>query len=141
MSLLAQAKQFFVALDAHNLDEAVTLIAPSANIRTPIGSFTGREAFREWMLMMFRAIPDFAHEIRGIAVESEQALAFELHVTGTMTGPLAMPNGDLPPTGRSINILASDFWRFENGLIVEYHAYLDRLDFFKQLGLTPPDDY
>lgn len=93
------------------------------------------------MLMIFRAIPDFTHEIRGIAVESDQVLAFELHVTGTMTGPLAMPNGDLPPTGRSIDILASDFWRFENGLIVEYHAYLDRLDFFRQLGLTPPDDY
>jgi predicted ester cyclase len=140
MSLLAQAKQFFIALDSHDLDEAVALLAPSANIRTPIGSFIGPEGFREWALMIFRAIPDFSHEIRGIAVESDQALAFELHVTGTMTGPLAMPNGDLPPTGRSFDILASDFWRFENGPIVEYHAYLDRLDFFRQLGLTPPND-
>jgi predicted ester cyclase len=140
MSLLAQAKQFFIALDSHDLDKAVTFIAPSANIRTPIGSFIGPEAFREWMLMIFRAIPNFTHKMGGIAVEADNALAFELHVTGTMTGPLAMPNGDLPPTGKSFDILASDFWRFENGLIVEYHAYLDRLDFFRQLGLTPPDE-
>jgi predicted ester cyclase len=141
MSLLAQAEHFFAALNAHDLDEVAAAIAPSANIRTPIGSFTGGEAYREWILMHFRAMPDFTHEIRGIAVESDQALAFELHATGTMTGPLAMPNGDLPPTGRSIDISASDFWRFENGLIVEYHLYFDRLDFFGQLGLTPPADY
>jgi len=36
------------------------------------------------MLMIFRAIPDFTHKIRGIAVESDQVLAFELHMTGTM---------------------------------------------------------
>ncbi len=119
MSLLAQAEQFFAALNAHDLDEVVAVIAPSANIHTPIGSFTGGEAYREWMLMHFRAMPDFTHEIRGITVESDRALAFELHATGTMTGPLAMPNGDLPPTGRSIDISASDFWQFENGLIVE----------------------
>jgi predicted ester cyclase len=140
MSLLAQAKQFFVALDACNLDEAFALIAPSANFRTPLASFTGIEAYREQVLMLFRAIPYFVHEFRGIAVESEQTLAFELHVTGTMTGPLAMPSGDFPPTGRSINLPVSEFWRFENGLIVEYHVYFDRLDFFRQLGVTPPDE-
>ena len=137
MSLLAQAEQFFAALNAHDLDEVVAAIAPSANIRTPIGSFTGGEAYREWILMHFRAMPDFTHEIRGIAAESDRSLAFELHATGTMTGPLAMPSGDLPPTGRTIDISASDFWQFEDGLIVEYHLYFDRLDFFGQLGLNP----
>ena len=77
--------------------------------------------------MHFRAMPDFTHEIRGIAVESDRAIAFELHATGTMTGPLAMPSGDIPPTGRSIDISASDFWRFEDGLIALYHLYFDRL--------------
>lgn len=141
MSLLAQAEQFFAALNAHDLDRVAAAIAPSASIHTPIGSFTGGEAYREWILMHFRALPDFTHEIRGMAAESDRMLAFELHATGTMTGPLAMPGGDLPPTGRSIDISASDFWRFEDGLIVEYHLYFDRLDFFGQLGLTPPADY
>lgn len=117
MSLLAQAERFFSALNAQDLDEVVAAIDPSANIHTPIGSFTGGEAYREWMLMHLRAMPDFTHEIRGIAVESDRAIAFELHATGTMTGPLAMPSGDIPPTGRSIDISASDFWRFEDGPI------------------------
>lgn len=37
MSLLAQAEHFFAALNAHDLDEVVAAIAPSVNIRTPIG--------------------------------------------------------------------------------------------------------
>jgi predicted ester cyclase len=135
MSLLALAQDFFTALNNHDLDKVAVAISPSANIRTPIGSFVGGEAYREWMLMHFRAMPDFNHEIRGMAAESSQTLAFELHATGTMTGPLALPSGDAPPTGRSIDISAADFWRFENGLIVEYHLYFDRLDFFGQLGL------
>lgn len=140
MSLLAQAEQFFTALNAHDLDKVAAAIAPNASIVTPIGSFTGGEAYREWMLMHFRAMPNFTHKIRGIAVESAQSLAFELHATGTMTGPLAMPSGDLQPTGKTIDISASDFWRFEDGLIVEYHLYFDRLDFFGQLGVTPPPE-
>ncbi len=137
MSLLEQAERFFTALNAKALDEVVAMISPSANIRTPLGAFTGGEAYREWILMHFRAMSDFTHEIRGITVESDQTLAFELHATGTMTGPLTMPNGDIPATGRTIDISASDFWRFEDRLIVEYHLYFDRLDFFGQLGVPP----
>ncbi|WP_309731578.1 nuclear transport factor 2 family protein [Chamaesiphon sp. OTE_75_metabat_556] len=135
MSLLNLASDFFTALNAHDLDKVAAAISPVANIHTPIGSFVGGEAYREWMLMHFRAMPDFTHEIRGMAVESSATLAFELHATGTMTGSLALPSGDALPTGRAIDISAADFWQFENGLIVEYHLYFDRLDFFGQLGL------
>jgi steroid delta-isomerase-like uncharacterized protein len=138
MPLLDQAQRFFSAMNAHNLDEMAAMIAPQASIRTPIGSFTGGEAYREWILMHFRAMPDFFHEIRGLAAETEQTLAFELHATGTFTGPLAMPGGDLAPTGRRIDVSAADFWRFENGQIVEYNLYFDRADFFEQLGVQPP---
>jgi steroid delta-isomerase-like uncharacterized protein len=139
MPLLEQAQRFFAALNAHDLNTAVAMLSPSANIRTPLGSFTGGEAYREWILMHFRALPDFTHEIRGMTAESNQTLAFELHATGTMTGPLALSDGDLSPTGRTIDISAADFWQFENGLIVEYHLYFDRRDFFNQLGLPIPE--
>lgn len=138
MALLDQARRFFSALNAHDMDTVVSMFSPSANIRSPIGSFVGGEAYREWMEMHFRAMPDFTHEIRGLAAESDDTLAFELHAFGTMTGPLAMPGGDLAPTGRSVDNSAVDFWRFEDGLIVEYHLYFDGLEFFRQLGLTPP---
>ena len=69
MPLLEQARRFFDALNAQELDAVAAMIAPTADIRTPIGSFTGGEAYRDWMAMHFRALPDFVHEIRGFAAE------------------------------------------------------------------------
>lgn len=140
MSLLDQAKRFFSALNAQDMDTVVAMISPSARIRTPLGSFTGGEAYRDWMNMHFRALPDFTHEIRGLAAESGDTVSFELHASGTFTGPLEMPGGDVPPTGRSVNVPAVDVWRFENGLIAAYHLYFDRLDLFGQLGIAAPSE-
>ena len=137
MPLLDRAHEFFTALNAQDLDRAVAMLGPSVAVRTPLGSFVGREAYRNWIAAHFRAIPDFTHEIRGMAAAADQTLAFELHASGTFTGPLAMPDGDVAPTGRSIDVSAVDLWRFEGALVVEYHLYFDRLDFLGQLGLAP----
>ena len=136
MPLLDKAQEFFTALNAHEMDKVVSMISPKAQILTPIGNFTGGEAYRDWMLMHFRALPDFTHEIRGMAAESGQTLAFELHATGTHTGPLDLPSGTVEATGKSLDVSAVDFWRFEDGLIAEYHLYFNLLDFLGQLGLA-----
>jgi predicted ester cyclase len=133
MSLREQAERLFTALNAKDFDTAAAMISPSVDIRTPMGAFTGGRADREWIAEHFRAFPDMYHEIRGIAVESDQTLAFEWRATG----PLAMPGGEVPPTGKTIGLPGADFWRCEGGLIVAYHLYFDRLAFLAQLGLAP----
>ena len=75
------------------------------------------------------------HEIPGITVESNWTVAFEWRATGTFTAPLATPSGEVPSTGKTIDLLGADFWRVEGGLIVTYHLYFDRLEFLQQLGL------
>ncbi|MGH8906556.1 MAG: ester cyclase [Egibacteraceae bacterium] len=134
MSLLEQAERFFAALNVQDLDTVAAMISPSADVRTPTGSFTGGEAYREWILPQFHAIPNFTHEIRGIIAESGPVIAFEIRATGTHMGPLVLPSGELPASGGTIDMSGADFWRFEDGLIVEYHLYFDRLEFFTQLG-------
>jgi len=47
MSLRQKTVDFFDALNRHDLDSAVAMISPAAEIRTPMGSFTGGEAYRE----------------------------------------------------------------------------------------------
>jgi len=137
MSLLKKAEQFFKALNAHDLDQVVSMLSPSANIRTPIGSFVGGEAYRKWIEMHFRALPDFTHEIRGLSAESGDSVAFELHAFGTHTGPLELASGVVPATGRRLDVSAVDIWRFQDGVIVDYHLYFNLLDFLGQLGLAP----
>ena len=135
MALLERARRFFDALNAQDLDTVASMIAPSADIRTPIGAFTGGAAYRDWMAMHFRARPDFIHAVRGFTAELGQTLAFVLHASGTFSGPLALPGGEAAPTGRRIDISAVDVWRFDDGLITDYRLYFDRLDFLDQLGL------
>ena len=136
MSLIEQAERLFAALNANDLDTAVAMVGPTAEVRTPAGSFTGAEAYRAWLVTLFRAMPDMQHHLQGLAAESGRTLGIEYRVTGTFTGPLATPSGDAPPTGNAIDVIGADFWRFEGSLIVEYHVFYDQLDFFKQLGLS-----
>jgi predicted ester cyclase len=135
-TLLEQAQRLHAALNTMDLDTAVAMISPSAEIRTPMGSFTGRQAYREWISEHFRTFPNMHHEIRGIAVEANQTLAFEWRATGTFSAPLKTPGGDVVPNGKIIDIAGADFWRFEGGLVVTYHVHFDHLEFLRQLGLT-----
>jgi len=139
MPLLDFARRFFAAMNAQDLDTVESMISPTADVRTPIGSFIGNKAYRQWIAMHFKAFPDFTHEIRGLTLVSEQdqTLAFELHATGTHAGPLQLDSGPLAPTGRRLDVPASDFWRLENGLIVEYRLYFNLFDFLEQLGAVP----
>src|SRR4051812_34243727 len=63
-------------------------------------------------------------------------VAVEWVYSGTNSGPLATPDGVLPPTGRAVTLRGASFLRFNSaGLIVEEHRYYDRSSFFQQLGL------
>jgi predicted ester cyclase len=68
---------------------------------------------------------------------AEDAAAVELVFMGTHTGPLATPNGVIPPTGRRVTLQSASILRFKEGLIASEHAYPDQLDFMTQLGLMP----
>ena len=61
-------------------------------------------------------------------------------LTGTQTGPMVMPNGTLPPSGRKVNItgLAIDY--LKDGKFVKEVVVFNLLDMLMQLGFTlaPP---
>lgn len=89
-----------------------------------------------WISEHFRAFPDLRHEIRGLAVESNQTLAFEWRHRNLRRASRDS-RGRNSPNRKTIDIPGSDFWRFEGELIVQYHIYFDQLEFLRQLGLTP----
>ena len=138
MTLYEQAQSFFAAMNAHDFDTMLGMLSPTCEIRTPQGNFTGREAYRAWIGGLLRAVPDMTHELNGIHVENGDTLAFELHAFGTMTGPLTTPAGEIPPTGRHMDVGGTDSFRFENGLIQQYHLSFDQAEFIRQLGLGQP---
>jgi len=61
----------------------------------------------------------------------------EFRVTGTHTGVLASPEGDIAPTNRRATARGVQLQRIAEGKIAEEHVYFDQLEILAQLGLVP----
>jgi ketosteroid isomerase-like protein len=68
---------------------------------------------------------------------AHRSLAIVL-TTGTNTGPVALPTGEvLPPTGKTIRVRSCDVVTVENGLATKHNFYYDQTELLSQLGLVP----
>jgi steroid delta-isomerase-like uncharacterized protein len=55
----------------------------------------------------------------------------------TQTGPLVTPAGEVPPTGRSVEIRFAEVYQIKHGKIALLRAYYDGATIMRQLGLMP----
>ena len=62
-------------------------------------------------------------------------------VTGTNTGPMRTPMGEIPPTNKTMRLSGVDIMRLVDGKIVEDWAFYNQLYSYMQLGFTimPPE--
>jgi predicted ester cyclase len=124
--------------DANDVDGFVALQAPDCEWQTPDGTLHGREAVREYVGRFRTAFPDGRHTILR-ALESGDGVALEGTWTGTHTGVLATPQGDVPPTGLTVQM---PFALFVTGDAAASEAsrvaiYMDHASMGAQLGLLP----
>ncbi len=125
------------ALNARDMEGLLANQHADAELLIPGGvTLHGHEQIAQYTEALWNAFPDGAFSFAG-QVLADDAAATELVFTGTHTGPLATPNGEIPPTGRRVTIHSVSILRFKDGLIASEHAYLDQLEFMTQLGLTP----
>ena len=82
-----------------------------------------------------RAFPD-ARGTLNSAVASGNTVVQEITWTGTNTGPMDMPTGAMPATGRPVTIRAAMVNTFEGERIKESHHYFDLMGMMEQLGMT-----
>ncbi len=123
------------AVMAGDRDALGRLYAPDAVAETPdAGRLEGREAIVDYLVTFKPAFPDMSweavsqHEIGDTAVD-------EGYFVGTNTGVLSSPEGDMPPTGRSIRVRECDLVTVSDGVAVSHRFYYDQLEFMSQLGL------
>jgi len=84
---------------------------------------------------MFRTFPDFKVEFPSIFYSGD-TIIFEGVSHYTFTGPMATPEGEVAPTGKSVNNRFVFLAKISpDGLIAEDRTYFDNLDVMKQLGL------
>jgi steroid delta-isomerase-like uncharacterized protein len=97
----------------------------------------GRAAIEKDAADFFRAFPDLRAEIIDIFEKGDRA-AGEIKLTGTHTGPMTTPMGEVPATGKRVEVRGALVGRLNaEKLIVEERRYYDTGGMMKQLGLGP----
>jgi steroid delta-isomerase-like uncharacterized protein len=129
------------AFNKHDLDALTKLYAEDAVAYDPMypEPLRGRGAIRKDAATFFTGFPDIRLEIISTIEKDDRYGADEVRLTGTQTGPLETPMGQvLPPTGRRVEMRGGAFTRLnERGEIIEERRYYDVANVLRQLGVMP----
>ena len=124
------------AIDRHDRESILDTYTDDVEIRAPGTKLDGRAAAAAWIDVFLRAFPDLQHDILA-TVEEDNQVAAEIRFTGSHTGPLASPGGDIAATGKTVTLDYADILRFAGKQLQSEHVYFDQAAFLSQLGLLP----
>ncbi|MFF0488733.1 ester cyclase [Nocardia sp. NPDC003482] len=123
-------------LESGDVDLAASPFSADVASEFPSGPLAGIDALRGLIQAFITAFPDLRIERRNVWQDGDTAIA-EITFSGTHTGPLATPAGEVPPTGRAVRFPLVDTFTMRDGKVVEHRGYWDNAAFLTQLGLLP----
>ena len=127
----------YAEINSKNFSDVADLFAPDVVTQVPdAGTLAGIEPFVAYGQAFLRAFPD-GRIHRDRYLEDGERVVVEGRFTGTNTGSLLTPAGELPPTGRAMVLPFADVFRVADGRITEHRIYYDTLGLMAQLGLVP----
>lgn len=131
------ASDTYEAWNERDFDRFAEGMAEAEMIDTGSGErWEGREGAITFAQMWANAFPDGRIEIDNV-VDAGDSVAIEFTGRGTQTGTLVSAAGEIPATGRSVELKLCDVWTFENGKAKTVRMYLDTGSMMTQLGLMP----
>jgi len=98
---------------------------------TPDGTFTdeslgvtyrGPNELGRTVEIYAKAFPDMHRELYEVIVHGDVVIV-ELSLNGTHKGPLELPKGIVPPSGKRMKAPCCDVFRLKNGKIQSFHCY------------------
>ena len=110
---------------------------------TPDGTFTdesigvayrGPNELGKTVEVYAKAFPDMHRELFRVFVDGDTVIV-ELALQGTHKGPLPMPMGTIPPTGKRIDAPCCDVFRLVDGKIQSFNCYVSGTVLLSQLGV------
>ena len=127
----------YAQINSDNFADAADLFSPDVVTQVPgAAPLHGIEPFLAYAQGFHGAFPDGRiHADRYL--ESGDRVVVEGRFTGTNTGPLQTPAGELPPTGRAMVLPFADVFRVADGRIAEHRVHYDTVGLLAQLGLLP----
>jgi steroid delta-isomerase-like uncharacterized protein len=130
------AEQHVRVFNERAWSRAPQIYAPDLVMAEPAGTTHGIDPYLAHAQAFVTAMPDSRMEVTGV-VESGDRVVVEGVYTGTHTGPLTTPQGEVPPTGRKLALPLCDVFEVDAGRITGIRAYYDQMTFAAQLGLLP----
>ena len=124
-------------IEAFNAQDADTepwsddaeLVAPNASVH-------GRDEVLGFLGVFWEAFPDGRLETSGVLAEGS-GVAAEGRFTGTHTGVLHAPAGDVAATGRKVDFRWMAAYQVRDDELTSEHLYFDQTELLGQLGLMP----
>ena len=123
--------------NAHDIDGFAKVLADDAVFRAPGGMRgNGKEACAAFFGSWFADFPDAHVDVQAVHFIGDVAVE-EGTFTGTQKGILRSPVGDIPPTGRRVEVDYIQVLRFRDGKHASFNLMFDQLTMLEQLGLVP----
>jgi uncharacterized protein (TIGR02246 family) len=123
--------------NAHDVEGFASVLADDVTFTAPGGmTGSGRDACTAFFAGWFEAFPDAHVDVASVYFVDDIAVE-EGTFSGTHDGVLHTPDGDIPPTGRSVNVEYIQVLHFRDGTHTSFHLMFDRLEMLGQLGLVP----
>jgi steroid delta-isomerase-like uncharacterized protein len=127
-------KQFVEFINTADENLAQQLINPTAKFYAPgqVEPLIGPAGYLKTILMMREGFPDIQWHLEEIISENDKS-AIRFTMTGTHKGTFF----GVPPTGKSIKVQATNFYRLTNNQITEEYGQPDLLALLQQIGAVP----
>ena len=123
--------------NAHDLDGFAQVLTDDVVFKAPGGMHgEGQLACAAFFGSWFAAFPNARVEVKAVHIVDDVVVE-EGTFVGTQNGILHGPMGDIPPTGRSVEVDYIQVLRFRDGNHVSFNLMFDRLMMLEQLGLVP----
>lgn len=97
-------------------------------------TFSGKTGFQEYYNSWHTAFPDGKITITNL-IASGSFVVVEFTGKGTNTGPLNGPMGQIPATGRNVEMPLIDVLEFKDGKLIKARTYFDAATMMHKLGL------
>ena len=124
------------AWNAHDRDRWVEYAADSIEVLVSGGvRASGLEGAAQLYDTWHEAFPDNRVESTLKLVDGANGM-HESHFRGTHTGTMHGPGGDIPATGRRVDIPFTALLAVEGDQLTSFRVYFDLLDMLGQLGLA-----
>ena len=133
------AKEVFdktvAAFNAGDVDAALSMASPTIELTAPGGlDFKGKQGLRQWFQLWSDACPDRQVRYHNVISQGDQVIG-EGTFTGTHTGVLHLPSGDVPATGRKLSADYAAAFSVADQKITYMRHYMDLMGLMMQLGL------